>query len=242
MKNIIRNFLAPREMVIKIINGGFYEVPGQGKSYYGKRAEQYNEKRVSGWDWQLEQSTVKQFLSELPDGMSVLDVPFGTGRFVPFYLEKNMRVFGLEKSPDMLMAAQKSLGEKYASCHVDLGDAVNLKYRDNYFDLVVSSRFLPHIISYQQARVALQEFCRVTKQYALLQISERKNNQYRRRLPREHEKMESWLYPEEIEELLNNVGFFVLQKSGPVKNATTTTAKRLSNIGKWHFYLCEKIT
>jgi len=246
LKRLKRVIQAPLEHARKIINGGFYEEPGKGSrksmgGYYGEGAERYLERRISKKSWPKEQNTVLNFLSLLPDGLSVLDVPFGTGRFVPFYIDKNFQVYGLEKSPDMISTAKEVLGNQFAHCSIDIGDATMLEYLDASFDLVVSFRFLPHIVTFKQAESALKEFSRVTKKYAILQLGQRERGVYRRRLPKANEKMESWLYPDEIEEMLEEVGFKITNKSGPVKSATTTTAKVAKNVGNWHVFLCEKI-
>lgn len=231
---------APERLRLKH-NGGVFEVPDIGRSYFAKGAETYLEKRAQHEDWRLEQLAVASLLERIPDGSSVLDVPFGTGRFVDLYLDKRMDVFGIEQSSDMLEAARKTLGAKFDSCNAQTGDALKLPFIDNTFDLVVSFRFLPHILSYDQTIVALKEFHRVTSRFAILQIGGRENETYRRRLPKGYEKMESWLYPSEVEDLLENIGFEILERTQPLHSATTTTMRYTKNIGDWRGYFCYKI-
>lgn len=231
---------APERLRLKY-NGGVYEVPNIGQSYFAEGAKTYLEKRAQHEDWCLEHSAVKSVLERLPDGSSVLDVPFGTGRFVELYLDKRMEVFGIEQSSDMIAAAKDALGTKFGSCNVQTGDALRLPFETNTFDLVVSFRFIPHIISYDQAIVALQEFHRVTRRFAFLQIGGREQGVHRRRLPKGHEKMESWLYPSEVEQLLRRVGFGILEKTSPLHTATTTTMQYEKNIGDWRGYFCCKL-
>lgn len=237
---LARTVLAAPERIRLKYNGGAFEVPDIGRTYFAEGAQTYLEKRSQHEDWRLEQVAVASFLEQIPDGSSVLDVPFGTGRFVELYLDKRMDIFGIEQSSDMIKAAKNSLGTSFDSCSVQTGDALTLPFEDNSFDLVVSFRFIPHIISYDQALVALKEFHRVTSRFAIVQLGEREPGEYRRRLPKGHEKMESWLYPAEVEELLQGIGFEILEKTQPLHAATTTTMKYAKNIGDWRGYLCRK--
>jgi len=96
-------------------------------SYYIEKAQNYLKKK---------------FLSEIPDGSTVLDVPFGTGRFIEFYLKKNMSVYGIDISKDMLDIAREHLGDHYNQCNISVGSAEHLPFENDFFDLVVSCRFL----------------------------------------------------------------------------------------------------
>jgi hypothetical protein len=55
--------------------------PIPGDSFRGAVATNYLAERIHKPIWQLEQHAMRRLLSSLPDGLSVLDVPFGTGRF-----------------------------------------------------------------------------------------------------------------------------------------------------------------
>ena len=229
------------ELGRKKFNGGFYEKPRPDASYIGEDASCYYEKRAKLYDWQNEQLAMEELLRYLNNSLKVLDVPFGTGRFIQLYKAKNMKIYGLEKSSEMIAAAEKLLGEDFNKCTITIGDATKLPYKDNMFDLVVCFRYLPHIINFGQAKQTLSEFYRVSKKYIIIQLGEREKHEYRRRLPRNNEKMESWLYPNEVEQLLNHVRFRIIKKTKPLKSATTTTAKYVKNIGNWHAFLCEKL-
>jgi ubiquinone/menaquinone biosynthesis C-methylase UbiE len=85
---------------------------------------------------------MQKFLSEIPDGSTVLDVPFGTGRFIEFYLKKNMSVYGIDISKDMLDIAREHLGDHYNQCNISVGSAEHLPFENDFFDLLVSCRFL----------------------------------------------------------------------------------------------------
>lgn len=115
---------------------------------------------------------MEELLATLPKGLSVVDVPFGTGRFVPDYLENGYSIHGLDVSDEMLKAAENALGDSFANCTVATGSAMDLPYKDGEFDLLVSTRFLRDIIVARDAQKALSEFARVTKKYAVIQLGE----------------------------------------------------------------------
>lgn len=210
--------------------GRTYRKP-KGNQYYGDVAEGYTERRSKQDWWHTEQAIMRELLRDVPDGCSVLDVPFGTGRFVPYYLEKGMSVHGIDISDAMIAAAGKELGAQFEKCTVKVGDATQLPYPDASFDLVVSFRFLDTILSFGDTKKALAEFARVTKSRAILEISVRKESFARPRMPREDEVMGGLLYPRELEELLATFKLRVIKKSDVIKDT-----------GEWHMhaYLCEK--
>ena len=81
----------------------------KGDRYYKEIASKYEEKRKKQAWWHVEQDQMAQLLDQLPDGMSVVDIPFGTGRFVPMYRKKGFEIAGLDASEDMISTAQKIL-------------------------------------------------------------------------------------------------------------------------------------
>ncbi len=144
----------------------------KGDSYYGKVAANYEKRRAKQDWWQVEQKEMKSLLDGLPRGLSVVDIPFGTGRFVPYYIERGYKIHGLDASIEMLNTASSLLGDQFNECSVMTGNAIELPYSDNQFDLVVSTRFLRDIIVSDDAKKALKEFARVTKKYAIIQLGQ----------------------------------------------------------------------
>ncbi|MEM7469919.1 MAG: class I SAM-dependent methyltransferase [Pseudomonadota bacterium] len=144
----------------------------KGDSYYGQVATNYQKRRAKQPWWTTEQEEMHSLLKTLPRGLSVLDVPFGTGRFVPFYRENAYSIFGLDASADMLKAAQSILGPAYEHCTTSTGSATSLPYPDASFDLVSSVRFIRDIIIKPDAVKAMQEFARVSRKYAIIQLGQ----------------------------------------------------------------------
>lgn len=105
--------------------------------YYGPIAEGYEAAREVKAKWKAEQAAMERFLTEGP----VLDVPFGTGRFVPIYRAKGIEYTGIDISGDMLAQARARHGEVNAS----IGSAFDLRFGGSEFKTAVCVRFLEWI-------------------------------------------------------------------------------------------------
>jgi ubiquinone/menaquinone biosynthesis C-methylase UbiE len=68
-------------------------------------------------------------------GMSILDVGCGTGSHLELYQRYKCHLYGLDLSPSMLAVARERLGD---TARLDLGDATDMPYEDDEFDLVIS--------------------------------------------------------------------------------------------------------
>ena len=100
----------------------------------------------------------------------MLDVPVGTARFLPLYIQNRMSMTGLDISSDMLDQAKKLRGDSLNGCQLDIGDVTNLSYADNSFDLVVCFRLLDGQVSYEDAIKAIMEYFRVSRKYLILEL------------------------------------------------------------------------
>lgn len=143
---------------------------GPGDDFYGDRAADYEAKRQGQQYWDDQQRIAEELIAGFPDGAKVLDVPFGTGRFVDVYHRKSMEVSGLEISDDMIQAARDARGEAMAGYDVRVGDARELPWPDDTFDLVVCYRFIPSIISVADARIVLRELARVSRDSVIVDM------------------------------------------------------------------------
>jgi len=76
--------------------------------YTGNIASGYDEKRSQSPRWQNEVRVFGGWMRELRPA-SILDCPFGTGRWIPQYDEIEARVTGLDISGDMLEEARKKI-------------------------------------------------------------------------------------------------------------------------------------
>jgi ubiquinone/menaquinone biosynthesis C-methylase UbiE len=202
----------------------------KGDTYYGKVAKNYQIRRAKqGW-WQVEQEEMASLLETLPKGLSVVDIPFGTGRFVPYYIDREFTIHGLDASVEMLITAQSTLGSDFKKCQVTTGSAMALDFADGQFDLLISTRFLRDIIVAKDAKLALAEFARVTKRYAIIQLGEN-TKEVGDQVDDDHT-LESRLSSVENEKMLKDVDLRVIEK-----RLVKSDSDVASNI--YHF-LCEK--
>lgn len=201
----------------------------KGDSYYGKKSVNYEKRRKKQDWWHVEQREMLALLSELPRNLSVIDIPFGTGRFVPYYLEFGYQVHGLDASEDMLEAAKVALGDQYERCKTRTGNAAALPYEDGEFDLVVSTRFLRDIILFKDALKMLSEMARVTSKYAIIQLGE---NPDRHREPDDNEVMGSSMSRDRVDQMLRKVKLEAVERR---------LVKQGDDEGDIHHVFCKKV-
>jgi ubiquinone/menaquinone biosynthesis C-methylase UbiE len=201
----------------------------KGDTYYKARAQNYNKKRLKQDWWHVEQSAMEALLETLPRGLSVVDIPFGTGRFVPYYDKFGYRIAGLDASADMIGAARAALGPLYDKCSCTVGDAMDLPYADSAFDLVVSTRFLRDIVTFGMAKKMLAEMARVTSKYAIIQLG---NNFDDGRTPDDEEVMGGNLSKAAVDVTLLAHGLRVKDRRLVLSEP---------EIGEIYHILCEKI-
>lgn len=182
----------------------------KGDTYYGRVARNYEVRRQKqGW-WHVEQTEMEALLDQLPRSLRVLDVPFGTGRFVEMYLARGHQVHGLDASDAMITQAAEILGPKFKRCSTTVGTATALPYQDGEFDMVVSTRFLRDIIVFKDAKAALKEFSRVTNKYAIIQLGQ--STATKGQTVRADDAMGSKLTEKQIDNLLKSSGFKVIER------------------------------
>lgn len=94
-------------------------------------------------------------------GARILEIGVGTGISLPLY-SRDTRIVGADISEDMLEVARKRV-EKHGLANVEaieVGDAENLRYEDNSFDVVIAQ----YVVSAcPNPHKALDEFARVVK-------------------------------------------------------------------------------
>jgi ubiquinone/menaquinone biosynthesis C-methylase UbiE len=143
------------------------------RRYRGDVASGYLEARESDVKWRREQALVKDLVNRyMKEGDSVLDVPFGTGRFASYYLERGLRVNGLDISEDMLAEARQQLGPRASSVNLVTGDAEALPFAAGSVDHLVCARLLNWVPLSTVDRL-LGEFSRVTRSNIIVEIRTR---------------------------------------------------------------------
>lgn len=174
--------------------------------YRGDTARNYLSKRLKQEMWHKEQALMDELISAQPDGISVLDVPFGSGRFVEMFRRKNMSIFGIDISQDMLDLAKQELGDAYDHCQIEVGSADALPYDDNSFDLVVCFRFIG-LLPYATARKVLAEIRRVCRGAVIIRVPVRKPSAPPTPPIQDEDLVQGRLLPQEVDSLFSEHGF-----------------------------------
>lgn len=129
-----------------------------------RRAEAYRDERFSRsrrWRWtgRRERAIVVQFLSDLPEGSRVLDIPCGAGRLIPLFQEAGASFVGADVSLPMLNLARQASG----AFSLLATDALRLPFSERSFEALTAVRLL-HRIKEQEIRVGmLREMARVVR-------------------------------------------------------------------------------
>lgn len=103
---------------------------------------------------------------DLPIGAVVLDVPVGTGRFLPFYGDRKFEVWGLDLEADMLhLAAKKGKG----LVRLGIGDIRDTKLATSSVDAAVACR-ITRWLSPEDCQKAIRELMRVAKKRVIFTV------------------------------------------------------------------------
>ena len=118
------------------------------------------------WGVLTESKTVKKALefAGIRNGESILEVAVGTGNVFEKIVSLNAggRNEGIDLSPEMLARAEKRLKKYDATYSLQTGDAYDLPYPDETFDLVMNSYMFDLLPEEDFSRILL-EFKRVLK-------------------------------------------------------------------------------
>lgn len=126
---------------------------------YNQIAVRYDQARPKPW------SEMKFLANDfIKAGDRVLDLGCGAGRFYEFLKDKNIEYTGLDNSEKFIKIAQ----EKYPQLKFLLGNALNLPFKDNFFDKAYAIALLHHIPSPKSRLKIIKEAKRVLKKDGLL--------------------------------------------------------------------------
>ena len=137
--------------------------------YKGDIARRYNERRVNEPKWIKEQEIFSNILGSLPEAASIIDVPLGTGRFIPFYRKYNLKCEGVDISIDMLNEARKVAASHQYDMRFMQGSADKLPQADSACDYVICARLL-NWVPFQTMEAMVREFYRVSRTGLVLEI------------------------------------------------------------------------
>jgi hypothetical protein len=140
------------------------------KGYYrGPRAAQYAKRRAQDRQWHRGNAFMARMFDGLPSRQTVLDVPFGTGRFADLYVRHKHETIGVDISQDMLRASLDLPDVSELGPRLVLGDAERSPFRDGSVDFIVCTRlfnWLPPNVR----TIVLTELARVAVVGILLQM------------------------------------------------------------------------
>ena len=117
--------------------------------------------------YQRENEIVTDWVADLPAQAVVLDLPCGTGRFIPLLTGKGFRYVGGDFSQAMIQEARKTAGEKPTVGFVN-ADVEFIPFQDRSVDCVIIWRFLHHIDKASVRQAMIREAARVTRRKVLV--------------------------------------------------------------------------
>lgn len=136
------------------------------RASYDRDAPHYDERRYHSAEGRLfsdlELTVLRSWLALTPESR-VLDVPAGTGRLTFGLAGTGATVVGVDLSANMLrVAASKRDPNDGKRVHFTQSSGVQLPFRDNTFDAVVSFKFF-HLIPNDRKPLFMREMIRVLK-------------------------------------------------------------------------------
>ena len=145
---------------------GMEEYSSVKQADYTREAEVYDLKRFSHEAGRFYAELTNQILFDLleaKEGDRILDLATGTGRVSVGLAEKGVSIFGVDLTWKMIEQARgKAARRGFQNVSFHLANALQLPYKDNTFDKIVSIRFF-HILPFEMQKAILQEVRRVLK-------------------------------------------------------------------------------
>ena len=134
---------------------------GGARKYVGNVATEYDARREEAPKWKNEQRIITGWLDELPEKTALMDIPVGTGRFIPYYEKRGFDWIGMDMSMDML---KESLKKKTRNDVGKLAHAsvLDIPMAEKLADVSMMIRLTRWLEPHECVR-ALQELQRVTK-------------------------------------------------------------------------------
>jgi ubiquinone/menaquinone biosynthesis C-methylase UbiE len=135
-------------------------------SYRGTTAAQYDLKRSWRKKWKREMAVIETLVASFGTDTSIIDIPVGTGRFLPFYLEGKHPVIGVDISKDMLaQASAKAKGRNplQTLAYFMIGDAEQIPLTNKSMDFAICIRLL-NWVTQPCSTLIIRELHRVARQ------------------------------------------------------------------------------
>jgi SAM-dependent methyltransferase len=142
--------------------------------YFGQTAIEYDAKRRHSRTWAAENGAFQDLFhlaSRSAPIESAVDIPCGTGRWIPFFQDRNIRYTGVDVSKDMLAIASRQIRDGDAG-EVRLVEHDCFQYLPAHrgeFDLAVSTRFLNWWHT-DRAVSIIESLCGVSRSFVIIHI------------------------------------------------------------------------
>jgi ubiquinone/menaquinone biosynthesis C-methylase UbiE len=114
-----------------------------------------------------EEAIVSPWLDDLPRGAAILDVPCGTGRWIPTLAGRGFRYVGADISQSMVDEA-RTVTAPPPVLGLVVADLARLPFDDESFDAVILWRLLHHVPDSETRERLLREAARVTRNKVIL--------------------------------------------------------------------------
>jgi ubiquinone/menaquinone biosynthesis C-methylase UbiE len=143
-------------------------------AYTVEIASSYEDDRKAEIIWNVEQSYMKNLVDNMSHNCSLLDIPIGTGRFLEFYTEKKLNIFGIDISEAMLAEARNKTSSD--DVNLEIGDVNSLRFCDRTFDYIICWRLL-HLFPNESLKNIITELSRVASDTLYIQayVKDRSN-------------------------------------------------------------------
>lgn len=126
---------------------------------YNSISNHFSKTRNKPWE------DFKFLFEDIPAGAKVLDLGCGNGRFSEFL--KKADYIGVDKSEELIKKAKR----KYPETNFEVADGLNLPFKDNEFDFVISVAVIHHMPSKETRLKFLKEIKRVLKKNGRVRIT-----------------------------------------------------------------------
>jgi ubiquinone/menaquinone biosynthesis C-methylase UbiE len=167
------------------------------KTYRDKNVTENFDKERNKYSFQkykhkIESNFLKRTLEQIPSKkIKILDVACGTGRMLQevFSIGKEIEYIGFDSSEEMtkhLKEKSKKIGIEN-KVKIELGDASNLPFHDEEFDVVYSYHLLWHIPKEEQKRI-IKEMLRVCKKEGFIVFDILNKNFIYEKIKKKHSK------------------------------------------------------
>jgi len=123
------------------------------KAFYNKQAvNAYHGKRDKAMEFYIAHrfnKTIEIFPPDLK-GRKFLDIGCGRGSYTVFLLKRGSSGYALDFSGEYLRFAKQAMEEERVHCELIEGDACELPFLENSFDLILLLEIIEHIPDYQR--------------------------------------------------------------------------------------------